>query len=200
MWIGFCLLMMLLAMAGSVLAVHRLPDELQRLGWLCLCLESLLVLPIALGIRLALTSLQRSFIPQGRAGIVVSNSPTFSSTPTMKNVQTQHPGLGWGDNAANNENHFCMDPSDVLDVQVCEEDEVLSLQQTRELHQHQQTGEQEYVVRLPNIQRETSDLSDMSNNSNHSVRLNPMGSQDDDDSGDSNKSVKGKGIEHGVMA
>lgn len=199
-WIGFCLLMILLAMAGSVLAVHRLPADTQRLGWLCLCLESLLILPTGIGIRLALTCLQRSVLPPGRAGVVVSNSPTFSSTPTMKNLQNQNPGLAWGENAANNDNHFCMDPSEVLDVQVCEEDEVLSLQQTRELHQHQQTGDQEYVVRLPNFQRDASDLSDMSNTSHHSVRLNPVGSQGDEDSGDSNKSIKGPGVENGVLA
>lgn len=198
-WIGFCLFMMLLSMAGSVLAVHRLPVDNQRLGWLCLCLESLLVIPVALGIRMAVTCFQRSVVPQGRAGVVVTTSPTVSSTPTMTNVQ-QHPGLAWGENAVNSDNHFCMDPSEVLDVQVCEEDEVLSLQQTREQHQHQQTDDQEYVVRLPNFQRDASDLSDMSNNSQNSVRLNPVGSENDEGSGDSNKSIKGPGVENGVMA
>ena len=194
--------MMLVAMGGSALAVHRLPEEIRRLGWLSLCLQSLLVIPVALVIRLTLTSIQRSIVPQGRAGVVVSNSPSFSSTPTMKNYNNQHPGLAWGDNSANPDNHFCMDPSDVLDVQVCEEDEVLSLQHTRELHRHQQTGEQEYVVRLPRMERDASDLSDMSSNS-HSVRLNPMGTEDEEGSGDTARSIKGpkRGtVENGVMA
>ena len=208
-WIAFCLLMMLLAMAGSVLAVHRLPGDTRRLGWLCLCLESLLVIPLALAIRVAVTSVQRSCLPQGRAGIVVSNSPSFSrecSTPTVKNHQhsQQQPGLVWGDNASDVDNHFCMDPSDVLDVQICEEDEAESLQHTRELYQHQHVGGQDYVLRLPGMQREASDVSDMSNDG-QSMPLNSMSSHDEEQSVDSNKSVgvsrkESSPVEDGVMA
>ena len=212
-WIVFCLVMILLAMTGSVLAVDRLPFERRRLGWLCLCLESLLLIPLALAIRLAITSVQRSFIPQGRAGIVLGNSPSFSSTPTIKNhhppQSQQYPGLAWGDSGTG-ENTCCMDPSDVLDVQICEEDEVESLQHTREHHQHQHVGDQEYVLRLPGMQRESSDVSDMSNDNNNgddgqSMHLNTMSTHDEDDTVDSDDSV-GKQrkapsmVEDGVMA
>eukprot|EP00977_Amphora_coffeiformis_P012975 scaffold3330_cov164-Amphora_coffeaeformis.AAC.7 len=199
-------------MAGSVLAVDRLPVDLRRLGWLCLCLQSLLLIPLALAIRLAVTSVQRSLIPQGRAGIVLGNSPTFSSTPTIKNhhhihQQQPHPGLAWGD-SGNGENPFCMDPSDVLDVQICEEDEVESLQHSRELYQHQHVGDQEYVLRVPGVQRESSDVSDMSNDDNddgNSMPLNTMPSDDGEHTVCSNDSVgrprkTPATVEDGVMA
>lgn len=210
-WIGFCLLMMLVSMGGCVLSVHKLPDDLRRLGWLCLCLASLLVIPVALVIRLSLTSVQRSVIPQGRAGIIVSDSPSFSSTPTMKNHrkasgtsnnnnQLQHAGLVWGDAKAQSEMPFCMDPSDVLDVQVCEEDEVTSLEQTREQIQHQSSGEG-FVVRLPGgVEGKASDVSEMSGNS-HSAPLNPIEEpSDDNESGNSTKSRKGSILMSGVLA
>lgn len=210
-WISFCLLMMLVAMAGSVLAVHRLPIDTRRLGWLCLCLEGLLVIPLALAIRLAVTSIQRRIVTPNRAGFVVgnnsNNSPSVTpTTPTRNNYSNsntqQHPGLTWGEDSAGNDNHFCMDPSDVLDVQICEEDEVESLKHSREQYQHQHVDDPDYVVRLRPMQRDSSEVSDMSNNS-HSMPLNALPSPGDEGSGDSNESVGKKEstpIQDGVMA
>lgn len=198
-WICFCLTMTLVAMAGSVLAVHRLPTQDLQLGWISLCLESLLIIPMALLVRLALVGLQRSVIPSGRAGIVVS--PSYSSTPTMKNhgPQAGQGGAshGWGDQGDGGGMCMMMDPADVLDVQVCEEDEVLSLQQTRQQHLQQQeaAASHAYMVRLPGaVRRESSNVSDMSNAS-QSVHLNTMDSMDSRASTNDTKSV----TEHGVL-
>jgi hypothetical protein len=200
-WVLFCLLMMVLSMGGSVLAVHRLPIDLQRLGWLCLCLQSLLLIPTALMIRVSISSLQRCILPEGRAGVFVnSNNPSPETSPNMKKVS---PGLSWGEEATQNEPRFCMDPSEVLDVQVCEEDEVYTLQQAQVHHKNQAKTDDAYVVRVNNnMEREESDLSDVSHAS-RSVRLNPMGSSTESNASvDSNKPAgqTKMGIESGVMA
>lgn len=200
-WVSFCLLMMMLSMGGSVLAVHHLPTDVQRLGWLCLCLQSLLLLPTALMIRVLISSLQRCIIPEGRAGVVVnSNSASPENSPNAKKGNHPvHPVLSWGEEAPQNEARFCMDPSEVLDVQVCEEDEVYTLQQAKvQQAQNQAKNDEDYVVRVNNMKREDSDLSDMSRAS-RSVRLNPMASSTESNlSVDSDKTRTG--IESGVMA
>lgn len=197
-WVAFCLFMMLVSMGGSVLAAHRLPKDSRRLGWLCVCLQSMLLIPTALAIRLAITSCQRNVFPEGRAAFVVSNNPSPETTP-RKTDHLQHAGLSWEENGQK-DGHFCMDPSEVLDVQVCDKDEVITLEQTHQHYQTQKTGGNDYVVRVTEMQREESDLSDISSNS-RTAPLNPIVSESTRDSVDSRRRLEEKEtpVESGVM-
>lgn len=68
--IGFGLILVLASIAGSVLAVEHMPEEIKAFGWLSVCLGSTLLLPTAVIIHRVLMLIQKSLEAPAQGTVV----------------------------------------------------------------------------------------------------------------------------------